>query len=139
MDQMWFRGFHSLTSRNCKRKILAIKMSMDGKYAKKTSHRKVNIKHLQSPERTTCRQHVRIFPSLHRLSLPALLALALEESEAAWQVRSRSSVQQYGEDIKHLVPTAGGWPDTSLSWGQGGTLNAVDNSDGFTGLGSHSN
>lgn len=48
-------------------------------------------------------------------------------------------MQQDGEDVKHFVPTAGGWPDTSLSWGQGGTLNAVDNSDGFTGLGSHSN
>lgn len=48
-------------------------------------------------------------------------------------------MQQNGEDIKHLVPTAGGWPDTSLSWGQGGTLNAVGNFDRFTELGSNSN
>lgn len=47
-------------------------------------------------------------------------------------------MQQNGEDIKHLVPTVGGWPETSLSWGQGRTLNEVGNFGGFTGLDSNS-
>lgn len=40
-------------------------------------------------------------------------------------------MQQNGDDIKHLVPTAGGQPDTSLCWGQGRTLSEVGNFDGL--------
>ena len=35
-------------------------------------------------------------------------------------------MQQNGEEIKRFVPIAGGWPETSLSWGLGGTLNEVE-------------
>lgn len=39
-------------------------------------------------------------------------------------MRSRSSMQQNGEEIKRFIPIAGGWPETSL--GAGGTLHEVE-------------
>lgn len=44
-------------------------------------------------------------------------------------------MQRNGEEIKHIVPTAGGQPAAGLSWGLGETLNEVENFDDFTGQG----
>lgn len=38
------------------------------------------------------------------------------------------------EEIKHLIPTAGGWSEGGLSLGQGEAVNEVESSSDFTGL-----